>query len=56
MDPGGPLTTAPEHQHSRRSPDRHAIVDLVRSSVVGDDEGFESLRWFLLPEEVASRG
>ncbi|HEY5627891.1 MAG TPA: aminotransferase class V-fold PLP-dependent enzyme, partial [Candidatus Limnocylindrales bacterium] len=38
MDPSGPAATAPEHHHRRRSPDRHALVDLVRASVVGDDE------------------
>src|SRR5512141_180037 len=26
------------HQHGRRQPDPHALIDLVRASVVGDDE------------------
>src|SRR5512135_3599972 len=38
MDPSVPTAPTPEHRHPRRSPDRHALVDLVRASVVGDDE------------------
>ena len=38
MDQSGPTAPAPEHHHPSRTPDRHALVDLVRASVVGDDE------------------
>jgi selenocysteine lyase/cysteine desulfurase len=31
-------TATPTHRHARRAPDPHALIDLVRSSVVGEDE------------------
>jgi selenocysteine lyase/cysteine desulfurase len=36
MEPTG--ATAPSHQHARRAPAPNPLVDLVRASVVGDDE------------------
>ncbi len=36
MQPSGP--SAPPHRHARRPPDPNALVELVRASVVGDDE------------------